>query len=70
MSLSGSSEFLASSLFEVGSSSVNRASPFWSVHGIFILVFRIDVVTTGGSCYKGNIIFSLIRGLFFIIVFH
>ena len=43
MSLSSSSEFLASSLFEVGSSSVNRASPFWSVHGISLQVSRIDV---------------------------
>ena len=43
VSLSGSSEFLASSLFEVGSSSVNRASPFWSVHGISLHVSRIDV---------------------------
>ena len=38
MSLSGSCEFLASSLFKVGSS-----SPFWSVHGIFLQVSRIDV---------------------------
>ena len=44
VSLSGSSEFLASSLFEVGISSVNRASPFGSVHGISLQVFRIDVV--------------------------
>ena len=43
VSLTGSSEFLASSLFEVGSSSVNRASPFWSVHGISLQVSRIDV---------------------------
>ena len=43
VSLSGSCEFLASSLFEVGSSSVNRASPFWSVHGISFQVSRIDV---------------------------
>ena len=43
MSLSGSSEFLASSLFEVGSSYVNRASPFWSVHGVSLQVSRIDV---------------------------
>ena len=41
--LSGSSEFLASSLFEVGSSSVNRALPFWSVHGISLPVSPIDV---------------------------
>ena len=34
VSLFGSSEFLASSLFEVGSSFVNQALPFWSVHGI------------------------------------
>ena len=38
VSLSGCSEFLASSLLEVGSSSVNRASPFWSVHGISLQV--------------------------------
>ena len=52
MSLSGSSEFLASSLFEVGSSSVNRASPFWSVHGIFLQVSWIDVVPLeiGSDC--------------------
>ena len=43
MSLSGSSEFLASSLFKVGSSSVNRALPFWSVHGISLQVSRVDV---------------------------
>ena len=43
VSLFESSEFLASSLFEVGGSSVNRASPFWSFHGIFIQVSRIDV---------------------------
>ena len=43
MSLSGSSEFLASSLFEVGSSSVNQALSFWSVHGISLQVSRIDV---------------------------
>ena len=43
VSLSGSSDFLASSLFEVGSSSVNRASPFWSVHGISLQVSRIGV---------------------------
>ena len=41
--LSRSGEFLAPSLLEVGSSSVNRASPFWSVHGIFLQVSRIDV---------------------------
>ena len=41
--LSGSSEFLASSLFEVGSSNVNWASPFWSVLGIFLQVSQIDV---------------------------
>ena len=38
LSLSGSSEFLASSLFKVGSSSVNRALAFWSVHGISLQV--------------------------------
>ena len=43
VSLSGSSEFLASSRFKVGSSSVNRAFPFWSVHGISLQVSRIDV---------------------------
>ena len=43
VSLSGSCEFLASSLFEVGNSSVNRVSPFWSVHGISLQVFRIDM---------------------------
>ena len=43
LSLSGSSEFLASSLFKVGSNSVNRALPFWSVHGISLQVSRIDV---------------------------
>ena len=43
MSLSGSREFLASSHFEVGSSSVNRASPFWSVHGISLQVSRIGM---------------------------
>ena len=43
VSLSGSSEFLASILFEVGSCSVNRASPFWSVLGISLQVSRIDV---------------------------
>ena len=41
--LCGSSEFLASSLFKVGSSSVNWALPFWSVHGISLQVSRIDV---------------------------
>ena len=41
--LSGGSEFLASSLFEVGSSSVNRASSFWSVHSISLQVTQIDV---------------------------
>ena len=41
LSLCGSSEFLASSLFEVGSNSVNRASPFWSIHGISLQVSRI-----------------------------
>ena len=43
MSLSGSSEFLASSLFEVGSSSVNRVSPFWSVHGICLQISGIGM---------------------------
>ena len=43
MTLSGSSKFLASSLFKVGSSSVNRALPFWSVHGIYLQVSQIDV---------------------------
>ena len=43
MSLSGSSEFWASSLFKVGSSSVNRALPFWFIHGISLQVSRIDV---------------------------
>ena len=43
VSLSGSSQSLASSLFEVGSSSLNWASPFCSVHGISIQVSRIDV---------------------------
>ena len=43
VSISSSSEFLASSLFKVGSSSVNRASPFWSVHGISLQVSRFDV---------------------------
>ena len=42
MSLSGSSEFLASSLFKFGNNSVNPASPFWSIHGISLLVSRID----------------------------
>ena len=41
--LSGSSEFSASSLFKFGSSSVNRALPFWSLHGISLQVSRIDV---------------------------
>ena len=44
VSLSGSSGFLASSLFKVGSSSVNRALPFRSVHGISLQVSRVDVV--------------------------
>ena len=44
VSLSGSSEFLASSLFEVGSSFVNQAALFWSVHGISLQVSRFDVV--------------------------
>ena len=43
MSLSGSSEFLASSLFEVGSSFVDQALPFWSVHGISLQVPWFDV---------------------------
>ena len=43
VSLSGSREFLASSLFGVGSRSVIRASPFWSIHGISLQVSRIDV---------------------------
>ena len=43
VSLSGSSEFLALSLFEVGSNSVNWASLFWSVHGISLQVSWIDV---------------------------
>ena len=43
VSLSGNSEFLASSLFEFGRSSVNRASPFWTVHGISLQVSWIDV---------------------------
>ena len=43
VSLSGGSEFLASSLFEVGSSFVNQASPFWSVHVISLHVSRFDV---------------------------
>ena len=43
VSLSGSSEFLVSSLFEVGSSSVNRASPFWSVNDISLQVSWSDV---------------------------
>ena len=43
MSLTGSCEFLASSLFKVGSSSVNRTLPLWSVHGISLQVSRIDV---------------------------
>ena len=41
--LSGSSEFLVSSLFEVRSSFVNQASPFWSVYGISLQVSRFDV---------------------------
>ena len=32
-----------SSFFKVGSSSVNQALPFWSVHGISLQVSRIDV---------------------------
>ena len=44
VSLSGSSKFLALSLFKVVSSSVNRASPFWSVHGISLQVSWIDMV--------------------------
>ena len=44
VSFSGSSEFLVSSLFRVGSGSVNRALPFWSIHGISLQVSRIDVV--------------------------
>ena len=43
VSLFGSSEFLSSSLFEVGSSSMNQPSPFWSVHGISLQFSRIDV---------------------------
>ena len=43
VSLSGSCEFLVLSLFEVGSSFMNRVSPFWSVHGISLQVSRIDV---------------------------
>ena len=43
VSLSGSSEFLASNLFKVSSSSVNRPIPFCSVHGISLQVSRIDV---------------------------
>ena len=43
VSLSGSSEFLASSLFKVGSSSVNQALQFWFVHGISLQVSWIDV---------------------------
>ena len=43
VSLSGSSEFLASSVFEVSSSSVNRGSPFRSVIGISLQVSRIEV---------------------------
>ena len=43
LSLAASSEFLALRLFEVGSSFVNQTSPFWSVHGISLLVSQIDV---------------------------
>ena len=43
VSLSGSSEFLASSLFEFGSSFVNQATPFCSIHGISLQVSRFDV---------------------------
>ena len=47
VSLSRSSELLASSLFEVGSSSVNRALPFWSVNVISLQVSQIDVALLG-----------------------
>ena len=47
VSLSGRSEFLASSLFKVGSSSVNQTSLFWSVHGISLQFSRIDVAPLG-----------------------
>ena len=43
VSLSGSCEFLASSLFEIGSSFVNQASPFSSVHSISLQVSRFDM---------------------------
>ena len=41
--LCSSSEFLASSLFKVGSSSLNRALPFWFVHDISLQFSLIDV---------------------------